>query len=268
MPKTPFDALPPPNPKAFRRAIKRNLAEALRSLAKFSDSVRAGGTPDWPPEATYVLFMAQLRHFQLMSKRKENAPAIQLMREVDHTWRGLKVIKTIGGCVKQLQKYMGNNLLGSAIAKAQFERQNDPVKDQLILLVFKKRPASAEDLGAMRNLLPESFQHLDTLVSDKLVKPAGEGPNDVLQELRTAVARSAQEYLFSEYQRFVERCCAAKRLREFILSLKYRPYKKKLFGFSQPQIEKWNDIDQLEAARVRQERFRRKKRAKKALRSR
>src|SRR5260370_37394842 len=113
MPKNPFDDLRPANPKVFRKWIKRNLAEALRSLAKSWDSVRAGRTPDWPPEATYALFMEQLRYFQRISKRKENAPGIQLMREIDRTWRGLKVVKTIELCIVQVQNYMGNTLLGS-----------------------------------------------------------------------------------------------------------------------------------------------------------
>jgi hypothetical protein len=130
MPKSPLDDLPPADPKAFRKAIKLNLVRALQSLATFSDSVRAGRTPDWPPAATYALFMAQLRAFRLISKRKENAPALQLMREIDHSWRGLKVVRTVDLCIAQLQSYMGNSLLGSANAKAQFERQNDPAKDR------------------------------------------------------------------------------------------------------------------------------------------
>jgi hypothetical protein len=268
MPKNLFDELPPADPKAFRKTIKRNLAKALRSLAKFSDSVRAGRTPDWPPEATYALFMAQLRHFQLISKRKEKALPIQLMREIDHRWRGLKVVKTVGGCVKQLQNYMGNTLLGSAIAKARFKRRNDPAKDRLVSLVFKGRLAGPEDLDAMRHLLPESFQHLDILLSSKFVKRATEAPDDTVQKLRAAVARSAQEYLWSEHKRFREKSAAAARLREFIFGLDCRQYQKKLFGFSRTQIAEWHKIDRRETNRVRQERFRQNKRAKKALRSR
>jgi hypothetical protein len=78
-----------------------------------------------------------------------------------------------------------------------------------------------------------------------------------------AVARSAQEYLFSEYQRFVEKCAAAKSLREFIFGLKHRPYKKKIFGFSERQIAAWDKVDVLETGRRGQERFRRKQRIKK-----
>jgi hypothetical protein len=64
MPKSPLDDLPLSDPKAFKQAIKRNLAKALQSLDKFSDSVRDGRAPDWPPEATYELFMGQLRAFR------------------------------------------------------------------------------------------------------------------------------------------------------------------------------------------------------------
>jgi hypothetical protein len=263
IPKSPLDDLPPPNPKTFGRAIKRNLAEALRLLAKFSDSIRAGRTPDWPPRATYELFMAQLRAFRLISKRKENAPAIQLMREIDHRWRGLQVVKTVRRCVEQLQRYIGNSLLGSAIEQAQFERQNDPVKDQLILLVLKKKLANPEDLAVMRNLLPESFQDLDTLASSRFVRCAIGARDDTIKKLRIAVARSAQEYLFTEHQQFVERSVAANRLREFIFGLKHRPYTKGLFGFSEAQITAWDKVDQLEAGRLGQERFRQKQRIKK-----
>jgi hypothetical protein len=266
MPKSPLDDLLSRDLEASKEEIKRNLAKALRSLDKFSDSIRDGQAPAWPPEATYELFMAQLRHFQLISKRKENAPAIQLMREIDHTWRKLSVVGTVERFIEQLQNYTGNSLLGSANAKAQFERQNDPAKDRLVSLVLKRRLAGPEDLDVMRDLLPKSFQHLETL--SRYVQRATGAREDTYRNLEIAVARSAQEYLFSEQLRFLERSAAARGLREFILGLKYRPFKKKLFGFSQPQIEKWNKIDQLEAARVRQERFRRKKRAKRTLRSR
>lgn len=261
MPKSPLDDLPAADPEAFRQAIKRNLAEALRSLAKFSDSVRDARTPDWPPTTTYALFMAQLRAFQLISK-KENAPAIQLMREIDRSWHKLKVVDTVQSCIEYLQTYLGNSSLGSAIAKAQFERQNDPAKDQLISLVCKRKLAGPEDLEVMRNLLPKPFQQLDTLASGELVKRATGASGDPLKRLRTAVARSAQEYLFSEHLRFVERCAAAKRLREFIFGLKYRPYTQKLFGFSQVHIDKWKHVDFLETERVRQWWFRQEKSAR------
>ena len=263
MPKTPFDDLPPSDPKAFRQAIKRNLAKALRSLANFSASIRNGWAPDWPPEATYEFFMAQLRAFRLISKRKENAPAIQLMRQIDHTWRGLQVVKTVGRCVDQLESYIGNNLIGSAVEKAQFERQNDPIRDQLVLLVFKKKLADPEDLDLIRDLLPKSFQNLEKLASNRFIQRATGAPSDSLQKVRIAVARSAQEYLFSEHQRVVEKSTAAKRLRQFIFGLRYRPYTKRLFGFTEAQITTWGKVDQLEATLRRQTRFRQKKRVKK-----
>ncbi len=265
MPKTPFDNLPPADPSAFKRAIKRNLAKALRSLDKFSDSVQAGPAPDWPPETTYELFMAQLRAFRLISKRREDAPAIQLMREIDHSWHKLQVVGRVERCVEHLRTYLDNNLLGSEIAKALFELRNNPSKNQLILLVFKKKLADPGDLGVMRNLLPKSFQHLDTLTSGEFVTRAPGARDDALQKLRMAVARSAQEYLFSEHQRFVERSAASRALRKFILNLKYRPYKKKLFGLLDAVIDKWKDRERKEGLRLRQKRFR-QKRAQKALR--
>jgi hypothetical protein len=188
------------------------------------------------------------------------------MREIDHRWRGLQVVKTVEGCLKELQNYLGENLLGSAVAEGQFERQSDRAKDQLASLVFKKRLADPEDLAVMRHLLPQSFQHLETLASSKFVKRTAGAPEDTVSKLRIAVARSAQEYLFSEHQRFIERCAAAKGLREFIFDLKYRPYRKRLVGFSPTHIEQWDKTDHLEAARLRQERLREKKALQKALR--
>src|SRR2546422_891194 len=131
MPKSSLDDFPPPNPKLFRRKIKRNLEEALRSLDKFSDSIRDWRAPAWPPEATYELFMAQLRAFRLISKRKESAPPIQLMGEIDRTWHKLRVVDTVGRCVERLQSFLGDNLLGCVIAKALFELRNDPANDEL-----------------------------------------------------------------------------------------------------------------------------------------
>lgn len=64
------------------------------------------------------------------------------MREIDRVWHKLKVVDTVGTCIEHLQRYMGNSLLGSANAKGQFERQNDPAKDQLISLVCKKKWAA------------------------------------------------------------------------------------------------------------------------------
>src|SRR6202035_5821510 len=121
MPKSPLDALPPANPKAFSQTIQLNLTKALRSLDKFSDSIRERRAPAWPPEATYELFMAQLDASRCISKRKENAPPIQLMREIDRRWHKLRVVDTVDRCVEHLQAYLGNNLLGSVIANALFE---------------------------------------------------------------------------------------------------------------------------------------------------
>src|SRR5262249_19140957 len=108
--------------------------------------------------------------------------------------------------------------------------------------------------------------HLEKLASSKFVKHTIGAPDDTVSKLKIAVARSAQEYLFSEHQRFIERRAAAKGLREFIFDLKYRPYRKRLFGFSPPQIEQWDKTDRLETARLREKRLRQKKALQKALR--
>ena len=258
MPKSPFDALPPANPKAFSQTIQRNLTEALRSLDKLSDSIRDRRAPAWPPEATYELFMAQLDAFRCISKRKENAPAIQLMREIDRSWHKLKVVDTVDRCVEHLQTYLGNNLLGSVIMNALFELRHDPANDQLMSLVHKTRLACAEDLSMIRNLLPEPFQQLDTLTSEDSIKRATRVFGDFLRKLRTAVARSAQEFLFSEHLRFLERSAPASPLRKFIVGLKHPPYKRKVFGLPDTVIVKWKDRDRKEPGRHRQKRFRQK----------
>ena len=266
MPKSFLDDLPLPNPKLFRQKIKRNLENALRSLDKFSDSIRDSQAPAWPPEATYELFMAQLDAFRCISKRKENAPPIQLMREIDRTWHKLRVVGTVDRCVEHLQSYLRDNLLGSVIAKALFELRHEPANDELISLVRKTRLAGPADLGVMRNLpLPEPFQQLDTLASDERVKRVTGPSGGSLRKFRTAVARATQEYLFSENLRYLERSDASMALRKFIFGLKHRPYQKKLFGFPDDLIDKWKERDRKEPGRLRQQRLR-KKRARKASR--
>ncbi len=266
MPKRFLEDLPLPNPKFLRQNIKSNLEEALGSLDKFSDSIRDRQAPAWPPEATYELFMAQLDAFRCISKRKENAPPIQLMREIDHTWHKLQVAGTVNRCVEHLQKYLGNNLLGAVIANALFDLRDHPAKDQLISLVRKTRLADPGDLGVMRNLpLPEPFRQLDALTSDECVKRATGASGGSLRKFRTVLARATQEYLFSENLRYLERCAASMALRKFIFGLKHRPYRKTVFGFPDDLIEKWTERDRKEPGRLRQEKLR-KKRAQEALR--
>ena len=259
MPKSPLDYFPSPNPTVFRQKIKRNLAKALRSLDKFSDSIRDGQAPAWPPEATYELFMAQLDAFRCISKRKENAPPIQLMREIDHTWHKLQVVDTVDRCVEHLQKYLGNNLLGAVIANALFDLRHHPAKDQLISLVRKTRLAGLGDLGVIRNLpLPEPFRQLDALTSDERVKRATGASRGSLRKFRTVLARATQEYLFSENLRYLERCAASMALRKFVFGLKHRPYQKTLFGFPDDLIKKWTERGRKEPGRLRQEKLRKK----------
>jgi hypothetical protein len=213
-----------------------------------------------------IVHGAASRLSRLISKRKENAPAIQLMREIDRTWHKPRVVGTVDRCVEHLQSYLGDNLLGSVIAKALFELRNDPANDELKSLVRKTRWARPEDLGVMRNLpLPEPFQRLDALASDERVKRATGASGGSLRKFRTAVARATQEYLFSENLRYLERSAAAMAPRKFIFDLKHQSYKKKLFGFPDDLIDKWKERDRKEPGRLRQQQLR-KKRAQKALR--
>jgi hypothetical protein len=264
--KSPFDGLPPPDPKKFREVIKRNVKKALSSLARFSDSVRAGRAPQWPPESMYSLFMAQLDAFRIIWKRRKNARAIQLIRDMDHRWRGLSAFKTLENCARRLNEYLGTNLLGDAIEKAQFERANDDTKDRLVAILRQERFAEPEDLDLIKNLLPPDFQSLVKLGSGKSLKAASHMWEDTPKDLRIAIARSAQLYLISKHQTYLAKIAAAKALRQFLFDLKYRPFTKQLFGFSEGQIKEWDKVDSREKNRLRKKKFDQKKRAKRRYR--
>jgi hypothetical protein len=258
MPRSSLDRLPPYNSKKFREAIKRGLEVPLCSLTRFSDSVRAGRAPAWPPDNAYSLFIAQLREFRIISKRKDNAPPIQLMREINHRWPKLKVVRTVENCVEELKNYLGRNLIGTAIAKARFESLKGRVHDDqvsLLLILRKKRFATPADLEVIHDLLPEHFQKLTKLASKDLLRSANGAPSDAVEKLRISVARSAQEYLISEHALFSAKIAAANALRKFIHGLKYPPYTKKLFGFSAWQINEWDKADLREASRLRKKKF-------------
>jgi hypothetical protein len=173
MPKRFLDDLPLPNPKLLRQKIKSNLEEALGSLDKFSDSIRDWRAPAWPPEATYELFMAQLDAFRCISKRSENASAIQLMREIDRTWHKLRVVGTVARCVEHLQSYLRENLLGSVIGKALFELRQEPANDELISPVRKTRLAGPADLRVMSDIQNIYDGLFYRSISSELLKPAG-----------------------------------------------------------------------------------------------
>lgn len=260
MPRSPFDYLPPPDPKHFRAAIRNNLQVAVRSLVKFSDSVRAGKFPDWPPTDTYSLFTAQLHHFRSLSKRAPNAQPIQLIREIDHLWPRLRLVKALEGSLKALRDYLGNSLLAVANTTGRFEHNTNPEKPLLLALLTSTKRATAEDLEVMSPLLPQSFHVLKDRASPKRIRAASHASSTAMDNLHAAIARCAQSYLISERRAYLQRQGAARELRQFIWDLRHRPYRKKLFGFTDGQIDEWNLVDRRAANRARQQQYRQKRR--------
>lgn len=260
MPTSPFDYLPPPNQRHFRAAIRNNLQVAVRSLVKFSDSVRARKFPDWPPTDTYSSFTAQLHHFRSLSKRAPNAQPIQLIREIDHLWPRLRLVKALERSLEALGEYVGNSLLGPANTAGHFEHNTNPEKPLLLNLLTSTKRATAQDLDVMSPLLPQCFHILKERASTKQIRAASYASSAAVDNLHAAIARCAQSYLISERRAYLQRQGAARELRQFIWDLRHRPYRKKLFGFTDGQINEWDLVDRRGANRARQQRHRQKRR--------
>jgi len=203
--------------------------------------------------------MRQIEAFRLMSKRSPNARPIQLIREINHRLPGMRIVKTLENVVSALESYIGRSLLAEANTKAKFERQSDPARDYLVSLIFKRRIAKPADLELLADLLPYEFRAIITLASR--VRPRAGASPDTVDKLQEALARSAQEYLFTSHLLFIARLALAEPLREFIYQLRNRRHTKRLFGFSEEQIAEWDVTDRRELARKRQERLRARKKS-------
>jgi len=172
----------------------------------------------------------------------------------------MRIVKTLENVISALESYIGRSLLAEANAKAEFERQSDPARDYLVSLIFKKRIARPADLELLADLLPYEFQAMIKLASGRVRPRSGAAP-DTVDKLQEALARSAQEYLFTSHRLFIARLALAEPLREFIYQLRNRRYTKRLFGFSEEQMAEWDVTDRRELARKRQQRLRARKKS-------
>ena len=266
MEKSPFDQLPTPDPKKFRRGIKINLRTALDSFVKFSDSIRAGKPPAWPPTTAYVLFSTQLNHFRSISKRAPNARPIQLIREMDKKWRGLGLVKALEGSLKALREYLEVSVRSRAVANCAFNHETDNHRRLVNLLSDTTSTALYDDLEIMLPFLPRAFQVLSDCASPKRIRAVSGGPSTAVEDLHASTARCAQLYLISERRAFLERCSMAYEMRKFFFELGYWPYREKLFGLLDDQIREWHAARARAGNRARQHRYREKTRQS-ALRS-
>lgn len=257
MPRDPFDALPPPNRKKFRLALQTHLRTTLQSLKKFSDSVHAGRYPEWPGNFEFSLFMRQIETFRLISNRGPSAAPIQLIRDMDHRWPGLHIVRTLERVVSSLELYVGRSLLAEAHAEA-IKRRRDLREGELHSLVYQKRKAGPADLGVMTSLLPEPFREMLELTSKATLTSQAGGPSKALEKFRRALAESAQEYLVTRQQAYLARLQAAGKLRAFVHQLQDRLYTKRLHGFAPEHIKEWDKTVRRELARKRQRRRRAK----------
>jgi hypothetical protein len=198
--KSPFDDLPPPGPKRFRKEIRANLRIALKSLVNFSDSVRAGKPPEWPPKGAYEVFMTQLNHFRLLSKRAPNARPIQLIREINSLWRSLGLIKALEGSVKALSDYLGLSLRSGAHATNAFASRTASQERLIELLTDSKSTLRQNDLDLMLDFLPREFHILKERASAKRIRPALRAEYTALEALNKAIAGCARLYLVAEHR--------------------------------------------------------------------
>lgn len=237
-----LDALPPPNRTRFRKIIRNKLKDVIRSLSAFSASVRAGRKPDWSSSATLELFTAQLAAFRLISNRRTDARPIELVRDMDHQWTGLRLEKTLAGVVSALNAYSGKSVLGNAfvevLATGDFQRH------PIISLVLGRKTATAADLPTLLALAPTSFKRIDDSLSD-LSSSQGHRVlgSSSKNEAREALALSVQEYLKSEHLNFLYRQTIALPLRKLLYELNDPSIRKHLFGCSPEEIEAWEMLD-------------------------
>jgi hypothetical protein len=258
-PRDPFDALPPADRKKFVAALRNHVNTAVASLSAFSRSIQSGGDPEWPPQTALSLFMKQIEAFRLISTRSPNARPIHLIRELDHRYPRMRISSTLNRAISSLEIYIGCSLLAEDNARA-IEQRRDPKNSELRSLILKRRTANPADLELMANLLPNDFQAMAKLATTRtLGVQIGGAPRGSVDKLRTALARLVQEYLFTKHQLYIARLQAARQLREFIHQLQYRPYTKRLLGFSSEHIKLWDKADRRELSRKRQQRLRAKK---------
>ena len=204
MPRDPFDGLPQADRNKFGVSLKKHLTPALQSLKRFSDSVAAGGYPDWPSNAELSLFTKQIKTFRLISNRRADATPMEVIRDMDHRWPGLHIVRTLERVVSSIESYVGRSLLAEVHAEA-IKCRRDPKESELHTLVYKQRTANPADLNMMAALLPDPFQQIVELTSKKTLREKLGAESKTIDKLERHMARAAQEYLFATQQAYLAR---------------------------------------------------------------
>jgi hypothetical protein len=183
-----------------------------------------------------------------------------MIRDMDHRWSGMQIVRTLDRVVSRLELYIGRSLLTEAHAEA-IKRRRDLKKSELHILLYKERTAEPADFELMAPLLPDAFQQMPKFTSKGNLGTSVGAASQTVDKLRRALARSAQEYLFSKQQAYLARLQAAGTLRTFIHNLQDRRYANRLHGFVPAHVEEWLKAQGREKVRVRVERLRSKKSA-------
>ena len=248
MSRDPFDSLPAPDRNKFGVALKRPLTRALNSLERFCNSIVAGRYPEWPSSSELSMFLKQVETFRLISNRGSDADPMQLIRDMDHRWPGMHIARTLERVVSTIETYIGRSLLAEVHTEAIKDRR-DPKKTELHSLVYKLRNAKPADLELMAPLLPDPFQDLLELTRKETLRAQSEAALKTVERRRSALARSAQEYLFSTQLVCLARLWAAGKLRAFIHELKDPQYTKRLHGLAPEHVEDWDKAERRERVR-------------------
>ena len=185
---------------------------------------------------------------------------MEVIRDMDHRWPGMHIVRTLDRVVTSLELYIGRSVLAEAHAEA-IKHQRDPRTSKLHVLVYKERAAEPADLGLIAPLLPDAFQKMHTLTSKGTLETLVGTASKSIDKLRSALARSAQEYLLSKQQAYLTRLQAATTLRAFIHELRDRDYTKRLHGFAPEHVKEWVAAERRERARKRAQRFRTSKKS-------
>jgi len=180
---------------------------------------------------------------------------VEVIRDMNHRWSGMHILRTLDRAVSSLESYIGRSLLAEAHAEA-IKRQRDPKESELHMVVYKKRKAEPADLKLMEEHLPNSFLEIGKLITKQLG-----ARSQTVHKLQTTLARSAQEYLFSKQQAYLARLQAAGKLRAFIHELRDPGYTKRLHGFDKEHRNKWEMAERRALVRERVQRFREAKKS-------
>jgi hypothetical protein len=230
-----FDSLPDPDPTKLAIIVRRNLERALPPLKKFIASVDKGYVPAWPTDAELYLLVAQVRWYRSISRRRPQATAMQIIREIDHRWTNLEIERTVDRLVRALDGYLGESTIARAIRAQGLTDLGDK---RTIAVISKNLTAEPIDLSWMLEILPPYFGKMAGLL-DAHVVPSRTGQRDAVSLLKRFLVQAAQDFLYAEHTAFMTRVRAAYRLRTFIFDLGDPDYQRRLFGLSKHELELW-----------------------------